>query len=129
MVGKRLAARATAKTDRIEQIDDTGILFANFYPTTLFSLFLVCFYILFFLTPSYLAVLAPYSVLIAAIYLALRLGDACLIYCALRKNFYLPPPNVMGRRTAVVYDEQGIMPSKSGGHGVVCFILGSQQNQ
>lgn len=43
-------------------------------------------------------------------------------------NPYLPK-KYMGKFRGVVCDADGNPPEKSGGNGVVCFIVGSQQNQ
>ena len=55
-------------------MDDTAIVFANFYRTTWFSMGLVSLYTFFILAPSYLVKFASNLVLGTAIYLALRLG-------------------------------------------------------
>ena len=44
------------------------------------------------------------------------------------RNHYLPTKTI-GKYTSVVPDKFGNQPEKPGGNGLVCFIVGSSQNQ
>ena len=107
----------------------SAVILANCYPTTWLAIGMIFFFTSFFNAPQPIVKLATYSVWVAIAYVTARVFDGLAIYSGLKTNYYLPSPEHMGRTTTVLYDKYGDIPDKPSGRGVVCFIVGSQQNQ